>query len=556
MAENLKVFISYSHDSPEHKQWVSELTALLRRNGVDAILDLWDLTPGDDIPLFMEHSIKDSDRVLVICTDSYVRKANAGEVGIGYEPMIVTRKLVEDLGANKFIPIIRQTLAEEKTPEFLKERLYIDFTDDSQFDAKFNELLHERLLIPPLHGAFVPHIESLRVKNYRALRDVELKQIRPLSVFLGANGSGKSTLFDVFTFLAECFTDGLDSAWEKRGRFKELRTRGSNGPIEFELKYREKPGTPIITYHLSVNEDTKGPLVETEWMQWRPSSRGKHVRFLDFHWGVGSVIASETPVHGSARDDERFDDASTLAVSTLGQLAIHPRVSALRRFITDWHLSYLSIGATREVTEAGPQKRLSKTGNNLPNVIQYLQERYPERLEKIISVLSDRIPRLEKVETELMIDGRLLLQIKDAPFEQPTLAKFASDGTLKLLSYLTLLHDPEPPQLIGIEEPENYLHPSLLTGLVGEFIEVSMSSQLIITTHSPRFVNEFRAEDVWVLYRDKQGFTVCKRASEMQGIKEFLEAGAKLGQLWMEGFFEFGDPLTNAGGPKRGVRAD
>ena len=402
----------------------------------------------------------------------------------------------------------------------------------------------------------VPHIESLRVKNYRALRDVELKQIRPLSVFLGANGSGKSTLFDVFTFLAECFTDGLYRAWEKRGRFKELRTRGSNGPIEFELKYREKPGIPIITYHLSIDEDANGPFVDTEWMQWRRGSRGKHVRFLDFHWGVGSVIAGETPVQGSARNDERFDDTSTLAVSTLGQLARHPRVSALRRFITGWHLSYLSIGATREVTEAGPQKRLSKTGNNLSNVIQYLQEQYPERLEKIISVLSERVPRLEKVETELMIDGRLLLQIKDAPFDQPILAKFASDGTLKMLSYLTLLYDPEPPQLIGIEEPENYLHPSLLTGLVGEFIEVSMSSQLIITTHSPRFVNEFRAEDVWVLYRDKQGFTVCKRASEMQGIKEFLEAGAKLGQLWMEGFFEFGDPLTNAGGPKRGVRAD
>ena len=556
MTKNIKVFISYSHDSPAHKQWVSELGAKLRRNGVEAILDQWSLDLNQDLTQFVESGVKDADRVLVICTDSYVRKANAGEDGVGYEPMIVTRKLVEDMGTNKFIPVIRQTLVEEKTPAFLKERLYIDFTDDSQFDKKFDELLHERLLVPPLHGTFVPHIELLRVKNYRALRDVELKEIKPLSVFLGANGSGKSTIFDVFAFLSECFTVGLRQAWNKRGRFKELRTRGCDGPIEFELKYREKPGTPIITYHLSVNEDTKGPLVETEWMQWRPSSRGKHVRFLDFHWGVGSVIAGETPVHGSARNDERFDDASTLAVSTLGQLAIHPRLSALRRFITNWYLSYLSTDAIRGVAEVVPQERLSETGDNLPNVIQYLQERYPERLEKIISVLSDRIPRLEKVETELMIDGRLLLQIKDAPFEQPTLAKFASDGTLKLLSYLTLLYDPEPPQLIGIEEPENYLHPSLLTGLVGEFIEVSMASQLIITTHSPRFVNEFRAEDVWVLYRDKQGFTVCKRASEMQGINEFMEAGAKLGQLWMEGFFEFGDPLTNAGGPKRGVRAD
>ena len=556
MAKNPKVFISYSHDSPEHKQWVSELAAGLRRNGVDAILDQWNLGPDDNVPRFMERGIRNSDRVLVICTDSYVRKANADEVGIGYESMIVTEKLVENLGTNKFIPIIRQTLAEEKIPVFLKEQVYIDFTDDSQFDEKFDVLLHERLLVPSLQRPYVPHIESLRVKNYRALRDVELKGIKPLSVFLGANGSGKSTFFDVFAFLAECFTDGLRRAWDKRGRFKELRTRGCGGPIEFELKYREEPGTPIITYHLSISEDPKGPFVETEWLQWRPSSRGKHVRFLNFHHGTGSIVPGEKPNKTDKPIDEQLDEPSMIAVSTFGQSAHYPRVTALRRFITNWHLSYLSIAATREPTETAPQKRLSAIGDNLPNVIQYLQERYPERLEKIISILSDRVPRLEKVDTELMTDGRRLLRIKDAPFDQPILAKFASDGTLKLLSYLTLFHDPQPPQLIGIEEPENYLHPRLLTGLVGECLEVSAMSQLIITTHSPRFVNELSADEVWMLYRDEQGFTVCKRASEMLGIEQLLDAGAKLGKLWMEGYFEFGDPLTNAGGPKRGVHAD
>ena len=400
----------------------------------------------------------------------------------------------------------------------------------------------------------VPHIELLRVKNYRALRDIELKQLKPLSVFLGANGSGKSTIFDVFAFLAECFTDGLRRASNKRGGFKELRTRDCYGPIEFELKYREEPKTPIITYHLSINEDAEGPFVETEWLQWRRGSRGKPVRFLNFREGRGTIIAGETPDEEDERINEQFDDPSVLAANMLGQLARHPRVSALRRFITDWHLSYLSTDATRQATNDGPQKRLSPTGDNLPNVIQYLQEKYPERLEKIISILSDRVPRLEKVDTELMMSGRRRLQIKDAPFEQPILAKFASDGMLKLLSYLTLFHDPQPPQLIGIEEPENYLHPRLLTGLVGEFLEALMFSQLIITTHSPRLVNELRAEEVWVLYRDEQGFTVCKRASEMLGIKEFMESEAKLGELWMEGYFEFGDPLTNTGGPRRGGR--
>jgi len=97
----------------------------------------------------------------------------------------------------------------------------------------------------------VPRIEELWVKNYRALRDLQLKKLTPLTVFLGPNGNGKSTIFDVFAFLSECFSVGLRKAWDKRGRFRELRTRGADGPIVFRLKYREKPKTPIITYHLS-----------------------------------------------------------------------------------------------------------------------------------------------------------------------------------------------------------------------------------------------------------------------------------------------------------------
>src|ERR1700722_20290314 len=106
-----------------------------------------------------------------------------------------------------------------------------------------------------------PRIEYIRVKNYRALKDIELKALTPLTVFLGPNGSGKSTLFDVFAFLSECFSVGLRKAWDKRGRFNELRTRNSTGPIEFELKYRQKPKAPIITYKLRIDENKKGPYV-------------------------------------------------------------------------------------------------------------------------------------------------------------------------------------------------------------------------------------------------------------------------------------------------------
>jgi predicted ATPase len=397
----------------------------------------------------------------------------------------------------------------------------------------------------------VPRIEYLGVKNYRALKNLELKGLTPLTVFLGPNGSGKSTVFDVFAFLSECFSVGLRKAWDRRNRFKELRTRGSEGPIVFELKYRERPRTPIITYHLAIDEEpARGPFVAEEWLQWRRLAYGKPFRFLDFTNGNGRVVTGEMPDERDERVEEKLDSPEMLAVNTLGQLAKHPRVSALRRFITGWYLSYLTTASTRGIPEAGPQERLSSTGDNLPNVIQYLKERHSDRLGRILSILSSRVPRLEKVDAELMADGRLLLQIKDAPFERPILAKFASDGTLKMLAYLTVLYDPAPPKLIGIEEPENYLHPRLLPELAEECRNASAGTQLLVTTHSPFFVNALKASELWVLYRDERGYTQARRASDMPGVVKFMDNGASLGHLWTEGFFEVGDPLTASGGPK------
>lgn len=398
-----------------------------------------------------------------------------------------------------------------------------------------------------------PRIEYLRVQNYRALKDIELKDLKPLTVLVGPNGSGKSTLFDVFAFLAESFQSGLRRAWDKRGRFKELRTRGEQGNLIFDVKYRERRAEPLITYHLEIGEDAKGPFVSRESLSWRRASHGRPFKFLDFGRetpGMGEVITGDMPDEEDIRSEEKLASRELLAVNTLGQLAKHPRVGALRRFIAGWYLSYLSADNTRGVPEAGPQERLSTTGDNLPNVVQYLKEGYEERLKLILKKLSQRVPRLEKVEAEVMPDGRLLLQVKDAPFEKPVMAKFASDGTLKMLAYLTLLFDPDPPPLIGIEEPENQLHPRLLFDLAEECRAASAAAQLMVTTHSPFFVNALRADEVWVLYRNEDGFTQARRAADMSRIGIFMEQGALLGQLWMEGHFEVGDPLTNHGAEK------
>ncbi|GMV68156.1 MAG: ATPase [Pseudomonadota bacterium] len=389
-----------------------------------------------------------------------------------------------------------------------------------------------------------PRIETLHVKNYRALKEITLNKITPLTVLLGPNGSGKSTVFDVFAFLAECFTDGLRKAWDRRGRFRELRSRDQDGPIVIEIQYREKLGSPLITYHLEIEEQSKGPVVAREFLRWKRGHPAAPFHFLDYQYGKGKVITGEEPESTDIRIDKPLSGPDVLAVSTLGTLAENPRVIALRNFITGWHLSYLSADAARGNPEAGAEERLSPTGENLPNVIQYLREQHPERLEQIFETLRRRIPRIERVQAEVLQDSRLLLLVKDAPFSTPVLSRFASDGTLKLLAYLTLLYDPDPPQLVGIEEPENYLHPRLLPELAEECQQAAQRTQLIVTTHSPFFINPLRPDEVRVLYRATDGYTRVQRIADMRGIAAFIHQGATLGELWMEGHFEVGDPLA------------
>jgi predicted ATPase len=394
-----------------------------------------------------------------------------------------------------------------------------------------------------------PRVERVRVRNFRALRDIVFDQISPLSVLLGPNGSGKSTVFDVFAFLSECFSDGLRRAVASRGdgSLRDLRSRDSDGPISLELTYREGYQTGqarpfAITYHLEIDEEQGRPVVGREWMRWKRQSHGAPFRFLDYERGLGRVITGEAPEKDDTRVDRKLTGPDVLAVSTLGQLAENPRVKALRDFVTGWHLSHLSAKEMRQIPAAGPQEHLSRSGDNLVNVILYLQQNYPERLEHIFETLRQRVPRIESVSPVPLPSGHLLLMVKDAPFKDAVQARYASDGTMKLLAYLVQLHDPAPPPLTGIEEPENFLHPKLLQQLAEECDQAASATQLIVTTHSPFFIDALRPWQVWAMMRGIDGYAIAKRADHMVDVTPMLQQGASLGQLWTEGYFEFGNP--------------
>lgn len=138
-----KIFMSYSHDSEEHQDWVLALSTRLENNGVHVILDQWDLTLGSDLPLFMEQGLFGADRVIAVCTSQYVSKANAEKGGVGYERMILTSQLMENITSDHIIPLIRNNSENKTTPRFLGSRKYIDFRAPDNYETKYAELIHE-----------------------------------------------------------------------------------------------------------------------------------------------------------------------------------------------------------------------------------------------------------------------------------------------------------------------------------------------------------------------------------------------------------------------------
>lgn len=385
-------------------------------------------------------------------------------------------------------------------------------------------------------------IERLTVHNYRVLRDVTFKDLTPFTVLCGANGSGKSTVFDVFAFLNHAFIHGLRAAWDSRNRIEAIRSRGERGHVSFEIQYRAantEGKDRLVTYALSIDQDGTLPVVVSERLRWTvaPGS-GRPKEILSFERGEGTVYDEATGMY----ETESLASPDLLAVSALGQFRAHPRVQALRDFIQGWYLSYVSADSTRTTPRSGPERRLSQSGDNLANVIQYLQEQHPDRLKVVFDVLARRVPQLESVLPTRLDDGRLLLRLKDRPFDEPVLSQFASDGTLKLLAYLTVLYDPDPFSVIGIEEPENQLHPKLLPILAEEIRDVSGHSQVLVTTHSPEFLNAVQPRELWAIDRSDDGFARVHRASEIEPVMAMMAQGATLGALWSEGYLGVADP--------------
>lgn len=378
-------------------------------------------------------------------------------------------------------------------------------------------------------------IEKIKIKNYKVFKDIEITDIPSMCVFLGANGSGKSTLFDVFGFLSDSLKNNVKVALNKRGGFKEVISREQNGDIEFEIKFRNEnineKKQPLITYSLRIglSEDNQ-PIVIKESL----SSEKDKYQILNFSRGEGQVRIQENKLYQSEFIEEKqiLDSPDILAIKVFGQLKIFKEIASFRNLLENLYISNIQIEQSKLIKEVGISEHLSTTGDNLAQVTQYIYENHIDVFNLILEKMKQKIPGISNIETKITDDGRIVLKFQDGTFKDPFIAKYVSDGTLKMFAYLILLNAPNKHPLLCIEEPENFLHPDLLSELAEEFREYSLKGgQVFVSTHSPDFVNALDISELfWITKKD--GYSYVSRAIDNQDVKLLFEEGDKLGYLW------------------------
>ena len=389
-------------------------------------------------------------------------------------------------------------------------------------------------------------LETMAVKNFKTLCDIRLENIPRLCVFIGANGSGKTTLFDVFGFLKDCLTHNVSKALQARGGFKEVISRNSRKEeIEIELQFRLSiTGVErLVTYQVHIGWDSPKAVVNREVLRYKRGPYGSPYHFLDFSGGKGFAITNEEDFKKTDeeldRQEQVLDSSDTLAIKGLGQFHRFKAASALRQLVENWYVSDFHINSARGSKDVpGYDEHLSVSGDNLQLVANNFFQNHREIFDGIIEQMKQRVPGIGDIQPESTADGRLLLKFRDGPFKDPFIDRYVSDGTLKMFAYLVLLNDPYAHPLLCVEEPENQLYPDLLSELAEEFAAYAdRGGQVFVSTHSPDFLNAVEIENVFHLKKGEDGYTFINRACEDRQLDAYMKDGARMGELWKEGWF-------------------
>jgi predicted ATPase len=376
-------------------------------------------------------------------------------------------------------------------------------------------------------------IRSIHIENYRSLKTFHISPLVPFTVFLGKNGSGKSTILDSLLFLSEGIQGGIQKTCKEKGGILELLSKDSSDSFSISIELYDDVSCDSLEYSIHISQDNGIPYVKKETI----TDLSTSIQLLCFESGNGVVRFTENNTLQEKK--EKLVSTDILALSIFANLYPFHACQLIYRFLLHLRVFDFQVHNLRKAPLYVNNDSLSQSGDNIANILYSIQQNEPDTYQKIVSFLQDHIPSLDTIESrhDPVLNVNQIF-MTDKGFLHPIGSKYISSGTLKMLAYYILLLQPNDYSFIGLEEPENYIHPSFINDLTEFCRQTSEDKQIVISTHSPFFVNAMNPDEVWACKRNEEGITICDNLKQNDPIRAYVENGAKIGHLWSEGYVE------------------
>jgi predicted ATPase len=367
-------------------------------------------------------------------------------------------------------------------------------------------------------------LTNLRARRYLSLRDVEL-ELGALNVFIGANAAGKSNILNALRFLAEGVARGdFAGSVASRGGLIHLAWKGEEArDVEIESSFANGKGS--VTWRVRLIRAGHDFVVEENLREEKKDSPPNTL--LDSRRGKGwwwsPAAKKQIPLEG---------DQTGCALTAAARDASFP-AKGVADFVRQWGFFDPNPSNLRRASSTQDKERLDSTGSNLAGRLYTLSKEKPAVFERIVNAARDVLGVPDVLQfRESEEDGHVYFVQREKGLTYNVHQVGTSSGTLRMLALMTALFGESEVGLVGIEEPENHIHPSALSAFAEYLKQANQNVQILVTTHSPLFLDRLAApEAVCVVLRDQSG-TRVKRETNPQAVHKALEqSGFGLGEL-------------------------
>jgi len=373
-------------------------------------------------------------------------------------------------------------------------------------------------------------INRIKISGFRRLLEIDLP-VRPFMVLIGANGVGKTSFLDAFSILSASASGNLNQILSQSGGVANLLTRGMSNELSFIVDM-EIPDYEPLKYQLILTPKSAGYAISKEVLSQRQKGHSEPFKHIDST--DGDIRYYEIDKNQLVRPDWEHNPLET-SLAQVPKMFRQPE--ELRRILataTQYHV--LDVGPRAPVKTPQPMKPATLPGSNgedLVPYLYYLRESDGDRFDLIIDTLRTAFPDLEELNFPPVAAGMLSMTWKDRKFSEPIYINELSEGTLRFLWLVSLLQSPHLSTITLIDEPDVSLHPELLSLLADLMRETAKRTQLIVATHSDRFIRFLKPEEVVVMDIDEQEFATATWADSLD-LDRWL-AEYSLDEIWLSG---------------------